>query len=95
MMNITSLNQVRFIGIGRVNYGEFAAALLAVCVWFVLSTITTIDRLFYMNDSSIIKQCTENKIVVVKDSIIQCKVLDKKVLSGSEQMIMNLKEDYG
>ena len=61
---------------------EFAAALLAV--WFVLSTITTIDRLFCTNDSSIIKQCTENKIIVIKDSIIQCKVLDKKILSGSE-----------
>ena len=92
-MNMISSNQVRFIGIRRVNYGEFAAALLAV--WFVLSTITTIDRLFYTNDSSIIKQCTENKIVVVKDSIIQCKVLDKNALSGSEQMIRNLKENYG
>ena len=35
-------------------------------------------------DVSIVKQCTENKIVVIKDNVIQCKVLDKKALSGSE-----------
>ena len=64
-------------------------------VWFFVSTCATIDHFFCTNDSSIIKQCTENKIVVVNDNVIQCKVLDKKVLSGSEQMIIDLKVDYG
>ena len=53
-------------------------------IWSVISTSVAVDRLFCTNDSSIIKQCTENKIVVVKDSIIQCNVLDKNALSGSE-----------
>ena len=64
-------------------------------IWLFFSTFATVGRFFCTNDASIVKQCTEDKIVVVKDNIIQCKVLDKKVLSGSEQMIMNLKEDYG
>ena len=54
-------------------------------IWLFFSTFATVDRFFFCtNDTSIVKQCTENKIVVIKDNIIQCKVLDKKVLSGSE-----------
>ena len=62
------------------------AVLFAVlfAAWLVFSTIATIDRLFCTNDNHIVKQCTENKIVVIKDNVIQCKVLDKKTLSGSE-----------
>lgn len=72
----------------------FVTAILVV--WFFASTYATIDdRFFCTDDTSIVKQCTEDKIVVINGNIIQCKVLDKKVLSGSEQMIMNLKEDYG
>lgn len=56
-------------------------------LWFFASTYAvyaTADNFDYTNNREIIKQCTENKIVVIKDNIIQCKVLDKKVLSGSE-----------
>lgn len=52
--------------------------------WFVFSTIATINRFFCTNDNHIIEQCTKNKIVIINDNIIQCNVLDKKVLSGSE-----------
>ena len=53
-------------------------------IWVFFSTFATVDRFFCTDDTSIVKQCTENKIVVIKDNIIQCKVLDQKVLSGSE-----------
>ena len=53
-------------------------------IWVFFSTFATVNRFFCTEDASIVKQCTENKIVVIKDNIIQCKVLDKKTLSGSE-----------
>lgn len=64
-------------------FDGFVAVLFII--WFFLSTFATVDRFFFCtDDTSIVKQCTENKIIVIKDSIIQCKVLDKKILSGSE-----------
>lgn len=56
-------------------------------LWFFASTYAvyaTADNFDCTNNREIIKQCTENKILIVNDSVIQCKVLDKKVLSGSE-----------
>ena len=68
---------------------------ILVIIWLFFSTFATVDRFFCTNDASIIKQCTESKIIIINDNIIQCKVLDKKVLSSSEQVIRYLKENYG
>ena len=53
-------------------------------VWLFFSTFATVNSFFSTNDISIVKQCTENRVIVINGNIIQCKVLDKKVLSGSE-----------
>ena len=93
-MNIISSNQVRFIGIRRVNEAGCAECAYdctildcIVCSVVFASTYAvyaTADNFDYTNNREIIKQCTENKIVVIKDNVIQCKVLDKNALSGSE-----------
>lgn len=55
---------------------------ITICIVFIFIGLVSIPSMFGSTSSSvIIKECTENKILIVKDKIIKCEVLDKKALA--------------